>query len=226
MEDTLPAPADEEDGLGLSLRERQLLQLATRGCIDQSIADQLGISLATVGTYWGRIRIKLGPHNRTELVAKFLQSRAERTVARLRDENDALIRQIEGHAKTMEMLRTSLEIFQGLVEIAPDAILLVDEAGSIQFSNAQASELFGYLPEELVGMPVEGLVPERYRGLHLMHRADYNENPVKRRMGAHLATMALCKDGREFPMATALSATKTPKGLIVTCIVRDLSEGF
>lgn len=222
----LPTLDDVEDGFGLSTREGQLLRLATQGHTDQAISNALGISIATVGTYWGRIRIKLGPLNRAELVAKFLGDRAHTTFTRLRAENDSLLKQLEEHSQTEERLRTSLQVFRGLVETAPDAILLIDEYGSIQFANEQAADLFGYLPEELLAMSVEDLVPPRHRTTQIALRREYNENPGKRRLGAHLATMALRKDGREFPMATALSATKTAKGLIVACIVRDLSASF
>lgn len=209
---------------GLSTRERQLLQMAARGHTDQSIANTLGISLATVGTYWGRVRIKLGHANRTELVAKFLREHAERTVAVLRDENAHLVKQIEEQTRTEEMLRTSLQMFRGLLETAPDAILIVDERGRIQFANEQTSELFGYTAAELSEMVIEDLIPVRYHDHHHAHRNSYNENPVKRRMGQHLATTAVTKSGEEFPMAAALSATQTPGGLLVTCIVRDLSS--
>lgn len=208
----------------LSTRERQLLQLAARGHTDQSIANTLGISLATVGTYWGRVRIKLGHANRTELVAKFLREHAERTVALLRDENAHLLKKIEDQTRTEQMLRTSLEMFRGLLETAPDAILIVDEEGRIKFANEQTTELFGYTGAELNEMVIEDLIPARYHDQHLAHRNSYNENPVKRRMGQHLATTAVSKSGQEFPMAAALSATQTPNGLLVTCIVRDLSS--
>lgn len=209
---------------GLSGREKQLLQMATRGHTDQSIANHLGISLATVGTYWGRVRTKLGPYNRTELVAKFLKEHAEKTVALLRDENAHLVKQIEDRTRTEQMLRTSLDLFKGLLETAPDAILIVDESGQIKFANEQAGELFGYSAAEMGRLRVEELMPERYRETHLEHRDHYNGNPVKRRMGQHLATMAIKKTGEEFPMAAALSATSTPHGLLITCIVRDLSS--
>lgn len=223
MGSNLPAQTDREYLDGLSGRERQLLQLAAKGHTDQAIANNLGISLATVGTYWGRVRIKLGPFNRTELVAKYLRAEAEHVVGRLKEENKILIKEIEQHTKTEQMLRVSLEMFRGLIESAPDAILLISADGTIQFANAQSTEMFGFTQQEFVGMSVEKLVPERYRVAHVDNRDEYNSNPIKRQMGEHLATMALRKDGTEFPMATALSATKTPNGLLVTCIVRDLT---
>lgn len=208
----------------LSPREHQLLVLAARGYTDQGIAHQLGISVATIGTYWGRIRIKMGPLSRTELVAHFLTDEAAHEVDVLRSENSRLITEISEHARTEEMLRASLEMFRGLVETAPDAILLVNADGVIELANEQAEEMFGYEKNEMLGMKVTALVPDRYRADHDGHRAAYNANPTKRRMGEHLATHALRKDGTEFQMATALSATHTPKGLLITCIVRDLTE--
>jgi len=76
----------------------------------------------------------------------------------------------------------------------------------------------------MLGLSVDQLVPDRYRGKHVENRESYHVNPIKRRMGEHLATFALRKDGTEFPMATALSATETHAGLLVTCIVRNLTD--
>lgn len=198
--------------------------LAARGFTDQGIGHQLGISVATVGTYWGRIRIKMGPLSRTELVAHFLTEEASHEVDALRNENRRLLSEIGEHARTEELLRASLEMFRGLVETAPDAILLVNAEGVIELANEQAEEMFGYDKNEILGLKVADLVPERYRADHDGHRAAYNANPTRRRMGEHLATHALRKDGTEFQMATALSATHTPNGLLITCIVRDLTE--
>lgn len=199
------------------------MSLAAQGHTDKSIAHQLGISLPTVGTYWGRIRIKFGPLNRTELVANWLKEQAMDTVERLRDDNRALLQQIEEHSKVEAMLKTSLEMFRGLLETAPDAIVVCNEKGRIELANEQAEMMFGYGSNEMLGVSIEDLVPPQLRSAHVENRASYNENPVKRRMGEHLATEAVMKDGTVFPMATALSATESPGGgLLVTCIVRDL----
>ncbi|HEY0867925.1 MAG TPA: PAS domain S-box protein [Fimbriimonas sp.] len=214
-------PLGMEDAL--SHRERQLLGLAAQGFTDNAIARELGISLATVGTYWGRIRIKFGPLNRTELVAVYLREAASRTIQTLRTENERLINDLSEHAKTAQMLRTSLELFKGLIDTAPDAILLVNQDGLIELANEQAEEMFGYESGELLGISVEDLIPMEMRIQHISYREDYNTEPVKRRMGEHLATMAQRKDGTLFRMATALSATPTPNGLLITCIIRDLT---
>src|SRR6185436_6727018 len=106
--DTDATPSFRE---ALSQREKQLLDFAVRGYTDQAIANELGISLATVGTYWGRVRIKFGPFNRTELVALYLKEEAAVTLEKVREENRELVSQISEHAKTMAMLKSSLELF-------------------------------------------------------------------------------------------------------------------
>ena len=214
-------PADASDTL--SPREQELLTLAAQGLTDQGIAHRLGISVATVGTYWGRVRVKLGPFNRTELVSLNLRHQAQGLIDQLRDENRRLVTELQERAHTAEMLETSLELFQGLVETAPDAILLVNQQGIIQLANEQAESLFGYEIRELRGMSVEALVPARYREMHPNNRADYEESPVRRPMGEHLATYALRKDGSEFRMATALSASRSSRGILITCIIRELA---
>jgi len=206
----------------LSERERQLLLLAAQGLTDVAISHRLGISLATVGTYWGRVRIKLGPMNRTELVAKFLKEQATVAMAGLKSENQHLVDALQEQATAVEMLRTSLDMFRGLIETAPDAILLVSDDGSIVLANEQAEDMFGYAKNELNGLMIEKLVPARYHENHLEQRAEYISHPTKRRMGEHLATYARRKDGSEFLTSTALSATETKQGFLVTCIIRDL----
>lgn len=208
----------------LSERERQLLDLASEGCTDNAISHRLGISLATVNTYWGRIRIKLGPLNRTELVAVYIQEQATKTLDEMRNRNKELVSELAEHAQTVSMLRSSLDLFRGLIETAPDGILLVSDTGLVELANEQAEIMFGYGKDELLGKHVEYLVPERYRNQHAENRSDYHQHPTKRQMGHSLPTFALRKDGSEFRMATALSATSTARGLLITCIVRDLSS--
>ena len=90
--------------------------------------------------------------------------------------------------------------FSLLLEAAPDAILEVDPQGRIVVANTEAERLFQRSREELVGLPVEALVPERFRGGHFAHRAQYSDHPVRRPMGAG-------KDGTEFTVDINLSSS-------------------
>lgn len=209
----------------LSPREKQLLEMAVVGMTDQAISNKLGISLATVGTYWGRVRIKFGPYNRTELVAIYLKDEAKEALDGLRTENHDLVTKIDEHAQAVEALQNSLDLFRALIDTAPDAIIIVNSEGVIELANEQADNMFGFEPHGLVGKHVEELIPDRYYDAHVQNRTDYVEHPVRRKMGAHEATIAKRKDGTEFPIAAALNATQTPKGPLVTCILRDMSEG-
>lgn len=114
--------------------------------------------------------------------------------------------------------------FEGLLESAPDAIVIVDTEGRIVIVNREAERLFGYSRQELIGQPVELLVPERLRDLHRGHRQEYIERPATRPMGIGLELSARRRDGSEVPVEISLSPLETPGGLLVTSIVRDISE--
>ena len=115
--------------------------------------------------------------------------------------------------------------FRALLESAPDAIVLADERGRVVLVNAQVEALFGYGREELLGHPVEMLVPDRFRGLHAAHRAVYNADPRTRAMGLAKDLTARRKDGSEFPVEISLSPLPLGDGtLLVTAIIRDTSE--
>jgi len=114
--------------------------------------------------------------------------------------------------------------FRALLESAPDAIMLVDAGGAITLANRRTSELFGYEPGELVGRPVELLVPGRFRDGHVNHRAGYIGDPRTREMGAGLELYGLRKDGSEFPVEISLSPLHANGDNLVITIVRDVSE--
>ncbi len=113
--------------------------------------------------------------------------------------------------------------FRELLEAAPDAIIEVDREGRIVLLNAATESIFGYKREELLGQPVERLIPEGARGRHHAHRAAYWANPVTRPMGFGMILLARRRDGSEFPVEISLSPVKIDDGFRVTAIIRDVT---
>jgi PAS domain S-box-containing protein len=123
-----------------------------------------------------------------------------------------------------EDMRASEARFRGLVESAPDAIVITNREGCITLVNAQAAKWFGYTRNELLGQPIELLVPERFREHHLDYRQAYMDNSVVRPMGIGLYLYGRRKDGSEFPLEINLSPFKMDQELFVTSIIRDITE--
>jgi PAS domain S-box-containing protein len=118
----------------------------------------------------------------------------------------------------------SEQLFRGLLESAPDAMVIVDGDGTILLVNAQTEALFGYTRNELVGRPVDLLVPDRLRDRHPGYRQGYARARRARLMGEGLELSGLHKNGREVPVEISLSPLSTPGGLLISAAIRDVSE--
>lgn len=114
--------------------------------------------------------------------------------------------------------------FRDLLEAAPDAMVIVDAKGVIQLVNAQAETLFGYSRAEMVGQPIETLMPQRYHAPHLTDRERYSQSPRARAMGAGLELYGLRKGGTEFPVEVSLSPLDSADGTLVSSAIRDVTE--
>jgi PAS domain S-box-containing protein len=124
----------------------------------------------------------------------------------------------------LRVARAAESRFRGLLEGAPDAMVIVDDAGRIQLVNGQTEQLFGYTRDELLDQPVELLVPERFREPHPEHRRGYLVAPRPRPMGAGFDLFGRRKDGSEFPAEISLSPIDTEDGRLVTAAIRDITE--
>ena len=123
----------------------------------------------------------------------------------------------------IERKRTERRL-RDILEAGPDAIVSVDEDGRITLVNSQAEMLFGYPREELLGQPLELLVPERLRGAHVALRENYARAPAARAMGSGFEALARRKDGTEVPVDVALGPVTTEHGTGVLAAVRDVTE--
>ncbi len=127
-------------------------------------------------------------------------------------------------ASTAHLVESIQALAERLIECLPDAILVADDRGRICEVNPQAEQIFGYSRAELIGQPIEMLIPERYRPGHARHRASYHAEPRMRPMGAGLELAGRRKDGSEFPVDILLSPVKTPDGTLALAVVRDITD--
>ena len=114
--------------------------------------------------------------------------------------------------------------FRDLLESAPDAMVIVARDGNITLVNSQTERLFGYRRGELLGKPVEILVPQRFHDKHPMHRGHFFSQPRARAMGEGLKLHGRRKDGSEFPLEISLSPIETEDGLLIASTIRDATE--
>jgi protein-histidine pros-kinase len=121
-------------------------------------------------------------------------------------------------------LRRSEERFRALMESAPDSIVITDEGGRMTMANRQTEKLFGWTRDQLIGQPIEMLMPMRFRTRHLDHRDQYSSHPRTRPMGIGMELAALRADGTEFPVEISLSPIQIDGQKLVSAAIRDASE--
>jgi PAS domain S-box-containing protein len=122
------------------------------------------------------------------------------------------------------VLLASVATLRGVVESAPDGIIVVDGTGAIVLVNRQAQRMFGYEEQELLGQLIEMLLPDRLRTRHVEYCQGYFQSPTTRPMGIGLSLAGRRRDGSEFPVEISLSPMPTSDGLLVTGVIRDVTD--
>jgi PAS domain S-box-containing protein len=128
------------------------------------------------------------------------------------------------HVKIMDIAAVPNEAYREIFQGMSEGIIMVDESGKIAIANPMAEQLFGYLHDELIGKPLEQLLPERYRKGHVNFRMAFNNNPNPRRMGIGRDLQAVRKDGTEFPVEISLSYTRMQGKILVMAFISDISQ--
>ncbi|HTQ10739.1 MAG TPA: LuxR C-terminal-related transcriptional regulator [Fimbriimonadaceae bacterium] len=185
----------------LSPREAAILRLASEGQTDLEISRSLEIAEGTIGTYWGRIRTKLGPYSRPELVAIAIRTELTMRIAELEEQHEFLKRELEA--------ATAAEyVYEKIVDAADEGVLIISTKGFIEHANPCAAGLFGFRVDELIGRDLGRLIPRRFRVSHIHHVEEFLTSPCKRRMNEHSDTVGLTKSSREIPLYVAISAVE------------------
>lgn len=153
--------------------------------------------------------------------ATLLNEELEQRVAKRTEELQESNRQLEKEIHQHQMAEMR---FRSLLEAAPDAMVIVNQQGEIVLVNSQTETIFGYSRDELLGQPVEMLLPESLRWQHIDHRARYQQEPRRRPMGEGLDLFGRRRDGSLFPAEISLSPLMTDEGILIITVLRDITE--
>src|ERR1700722_4021687 len=122
------------------------------------------------------------------------------------------------------MSSTPSELARSALDAAPDAMIIIDQLGCILFANRQTSALFGYEHDEVIGQPIERLMPDRFRDRHVAHRVEYIKTLSVRAMGSGLDLYARRRDGTEFPVEISLSPIEDGDQVLIAAAIRDTTD--
>jgi PAS domain S-box-containing protein len=122
------------------------------------------------------------------------------------------------------MRSTPSELARSALDAAPDAMIIIDQLGSILFVNRQTSAVFGYEHDEIIGQPIEQLMPDRFRQRHISHRDEYIKTLSVRGMGSGLDLYARRRDGTEFPVEISLSPIEDGDQVLIAAAIRDTTD--
>jgi PAS domain S-box-containing protein len=174
------------------------------------------------GNYAGALAGVLDITKRKEVEdeLKFARDQLER---RIEERTDELVMTISKLETENEERKKVESLLRQLLESAPDAMIVANSGGEILLTSALTEQLFGYSKEELIGRPIEMLIPERFRGGHTAHRNQYAKEAYVRPMGAGLDLHGLRKDGTEFPAEVSLGPLETDQGMLVFTAIRDIT---
>ncbi|MEI7984327.1 MAG: LuxR C-terminal-related transcriptional regulator [Armatimonadota bacterium] len=197
----------------LSQRELQLLVHATQGLTDQAIANELGISLPTIATYWGRIRIKLGPLNRTELVAKYLEYKS-------REGTEDLINEISMLREQMEATKEDDAYLLMALNKNPNSVIILNEDSSVLYVNEVTCRWFGYRPEEFLGKPFLDFYPVGRHELWNDWREKFLADPTNPNFAKSRAAYVRHKDGSLIKVIGDTVALEGPNGIRIMWVSR------
>ncbi|MBF0288845.1 MAG: PAS domain S-box protein [SAR324 cluster bacterium] len=145
-----------------------------------------------------------------------LEKKVEQRTIELTTANSQLQQQILDRKQAEEK-------FRGILRSVPDAMVIIDETGKINLANNQAEQLFGYTRDELIGKPIEVLLPSHFRDSHVQHRKYYYKKPTVRPMGKQQDLYAQDKNGRRFAVEVSLGPIYTEEEIYVVSTVRDIT---
>ncbi len=206
----------------LSRREAALASIALSGIavwgtlsgFGPFISGSLNASLLLQQTFMGLVAI-------TAITVGAVVWQHEQATRALQAARDDLERRVRERTASLEAAETR---FRTLLELAPDGMVIVKPDGMVALVNAQAEKMFGYARDDLLGKPVEVIIPEALRILHAGHRREYMASPQVRAMGVGLELRGVRKDGSQFPVEISLSPIQTSEGTLVASAIRDSTE--